>query len=73
MPTGSPLCIKWRDNHDVCFLITVHEDVLVQVSLRGAHHKIKPSVVLDYNMYKTGVDRSDQIRCCPVIQFKGRP
>jgi hypothetical protein len=28
---------------------------------RGAHQKIKPSAVLDYNKYKIGVDRSDQM------------
>jgi hypothetical protein len=64
------LAIKWRDIHDFCFLTTVHEDVLVEVSLRGAHHKIKPSAVLDYNMYKTGVDRSDQMLSCYSIQRK---
>jgi hypothetical protein len=30
-------------------------------SSRGAHHKIKPTTVFDYNKYKTGVDRSDQM------------
>jgi hypothetical protein len=30
-------------------------------SSRGAHYKIKPSAVFDYNKYKTGVDRSDQM------------
>jgi hypothetical protein len=64
------LAIKWRDIRDVCFLTTVHEDVLVEVSLRGAHHKIKPSSVLDYNMYKTGVNRSDQMLSCYSFQRK---
>ena len=56
------MAIKWKDNCDVFFLTTAHEEVLVEAPLsRGAHHKIKPAAVLDYNKYKTGVDRSDQV------------
>jgi len=56
------LAIKWKDICDVFFLTTDHEDVLVDApSSRGAHHKIKLATVLDYNKYKTGVDRSDQM------------
>ena len=56
------LAIKWKDIHDVFFLTTAHEAALVAApSSRGAHHKMKPSAVLDYNKYKTGVDRSDQM------------
>jgi len=56
------LAIKWKDIRDVFFLTTAHEDVLAAApSSRGAHQKMKPSAVLDYNKYKTGVDRSDQM------------
>jgi hypothetical protein len=56
------LAIKWKDVRDVHFLTTAHEDVLVEApSSRGAHCKIKPAAVLDYNKYKIGVDRSDQM------------
>jgi len=56
------LAIKWKDICDVFFLTTAREDVLVEAPLsKGAHHKIKPAAVLDYNKYKTGVDRSDQM------------
>ena len=56
------LAIKWKDVRDVLLLTTAHEDVFVEAPLsRGAHSKIKPAVVLDYNKYKTGVDRSDQM------------
>jgi hypothetical protein len=56
------LAIKWKDIRDVFFLTTAHEDVLVATpSSRGAHQKMKPSAVLDYNKYKTGVDRSNQM------------
>jgi len=48
--------------HDAFFLASAHEDVLVEApSSRRAHHKIKPAPMLDYNKYKTGVDRSDQM------------
>jgi hypothetical protein len=56
------LAIKWKDIRDVFFLTTAHEDVFVAApSSRGAHKKMKPSAVLDYNKYKTSVDRSDQM------------
>jgi hypothetical protein len=56
------LAVKWKDVRDVCFLTTAHEEQLVEAtSSRGAHCKIKPAAVLDYNKYKTGVDRSDQM------------
>jgi hypothetical protein len=39
-----------------------HEDVLVEApSSMGAHCKMKLAAVFDYNKYKTGVDRSDQM------------
>jgi len=56
------LAIKWKNIRDVFILTTAHEDVLVEApSSRGAHRKIKPAAVLDYNKYKTCVDRSDQM------------
>jgi hypothetical protein len=56
------LAIKWKDIHDVFFLTTAYEVVLVDTPLsRGAHHTTKPAAVLDYKKYKTGVDRSDQM------------
>ena len=55
------MTIKRKHIHDVFFLITAHEDVLVTApSSRGAPQKMKPSAVLDYK-YKKGVDRSDQM------------
>ena len=55
------MAIRWEDIRHV-LLTTAHEDILVEApSSRGAHHKIKPAAVLDYNKYKTGVDRSDQM------------
>jgi len=56
------LAIKWKDIRDFFFLTTAHESVLVEEpSSRGPHHKMKPAAVLDYNKYKIGVDRSDQM------------
>jgi hypothetical protein len=56
------LTIKWKHIRDVFILTTAHEEVLVEApSSRGAHLKIEPAAVLDYNKYKTGVDRSDQM------------
>jgi hypothetical protein len=51
------LAIKWKDTRDVFFLTSAHEDEIVEAPLsRGT-----PTTVLDYNKYKTGVDRSDQM------------
>ena len=59
---GSLLAIKRKDIRDVFFLTTAYEVVLVDTPLsRGAHHTTKPAALLDYNKYKTGVDRSDQV------------
>jgi hypothetical protein len=56
------LVIKWTDIHVVFFLTTAYEVVLVDAPLsRGAHYTTKPAALLDYNKYKTGVDRSDQM------------
>jgi hypothetical protein len=59
---GHLLAFKWKDVCHVLSLTTAHEDVLVEApSSRGAHCKIKPVAVLDYNKYQTGADRSDQM------------
>jgi hypothetical protein len=55
-------------HHDVAFLTTAHEDVLVEApSSREAHHKIKPAVVSDY---RYGVERSNQMMS--YYSFEGR-
>ena len=52
------LTIKWKYIHDVFFLTTANEDVLVEAPRQEKHI---PAAVLDYSKYKTGVDRSDQM------------
>jgi hypothetical protein len=55
------LAIKWKDTRAVFFLTSAHEDETVEAPLsRGTHHEIKLTTVLDYNKYKTDVDRSDR-------------
>jgi hypothetical protein len=57
------LAIKWNDIHDAFFLTSAHEDVLVEALSSGwrGFIKKKPAAMLDYNKYKTGADRSDQM------------
>jgi hypothetical protein len=56
------LAIKWRDVLDVYLLSTAHDDRMVETpASREAHQKTKRSAVLDYNKYKIGVDKSDQM------------
>lgn len=58
------LCLKWKDTRDVLFLSTCHKatssDVMVRTK-EGPKIKSKPDAILDYNIHKTGVDRSDQM------------
>jgi hypothetical protein len=54
-PMGSLLGHQVEGHRDVFFLTNALEDVLVEAPLsRGAHHKIKPTAVLEY---KYGVGR----------------
>ncbi|XP_046385713.1 piggyBac transposable element-derived protein 4-like [Ischnura elegans] len=58
------LCLKWRDTRDVLLLSTKHKmtSSLVQVRTKeGLLMKNKPDAILDYNVNKVGVDRSDQM------------
>jgi hypothetical protein len=55
------LATKWKDTRDVFSLTSAHEDETVEAPSSRGTHKIKPTAVLDYNKYKTGVDRSDQM------------
>ncbi|CAH1989196.1 unnamed protein product [Acanthoscelides obtectus] len=52
---------KWKDQRDVLFLSTVHDDEMKTCGKkRNGEDKIKPSAILDYNKGKQGVDISDQ-------------
>ena len=61
------LAVKWRDCGDVLMLSTVHKDDVVKVAQRQKHPthpreaQRKPSMVADYNVHKTGVDKYDQL------------
>lgn len=56
------LAVKWRDVRDVHILTTANNDTMVELPrTRGDHQKTKPSAVADYNKYKIGVDKSDQM------------
>lgn len=58
------LAVKWRDTRDVFMLSSKHKSTssFVTVKSKGGNiQKSKPDVVIDYNMYKTGVDHGDQL------------
>ncbi|XP_049958151.1 piggyBac transposable element-derived protein 4-like [Schistocerca serialis cubense] len=64
MRRNHQLCLKWKDTRDVLFLSTVHEITISDTSVHtkeGIKVKSNPDAILDYNIYKTGVDRSDQM------------
>lgn len=57
----SNVCVlKWRDKRDVLVLSTKHKDEFQTLQCRGREIK-KPQIILDYNVGKSFVDRSDQM------------
>jgi hypothetical protein len=67
---GQVLVQAWRDKRPVKLISTIHSAKIVASNKRN--HKgeeiKKPEIVLDYNKYKQGVDRADQMLhyypCC---------
>jgi len=65
------MSMEWKDTCDVFFLTNTHEDGHVETpSSKVAHQKIKPTAVLDCRTYKIGVDRSDQMMSCCLLETK---
>ncbi|KAJ8883939.1 hypothetical protein PR048_015795 [Dryococelus australis] len=61
------LCLKWKDTRDVLTLSTLHNATPSKVDMKSKNGNLKktnPNVILDYNIHKTGVDRSDQMIIC---------
>jgi hypothetical protein len=52
--------------YDVCVLSTAREEA---PGLRGVHKEEKPSSVTDYNEYRIGTDKSDQLLLCHTFQI----
>lgn len=43
---------------------------MIKISGRGHHEKVKPECVVDYNKFKCGVDRQDQMLSYNLFQRK---
>lgn len=52
---------KWKDKRDVMMLSTKHGMDTVDVTDKRGRNKTKPSVIIDYNSSKQGIDLSDQM------------
>jgi hypothetical protein len=54
----------------ILYLLSTAYDDLMDVTLKakGFHEQIKPNTVGNYNTYKVGVDKSDQILCYYVFK-----
>ncbi|MEL7307546.1 MAG: transposase [Pseudomonadota bacterium] len=53
---------KWKDKRDVLTISNKHtEPKLVPVTNRRGDEKLKPDSVRDYNLYMSGIDRTDQM------------
>ena len=59
--SGPVLAVKWKDTRDVIMCTTIHKDNMVAAGARGEHQKVKPQFVVDYNNFKCGVDKHDQL------------
>jgi len=55
---------------DGCALSTAYEDMFETPSSRGAHEKEKSASVIDYNKYKIGVSKLDQMLSYHLFQRK---
>jgi hypothetical protein len=68
MNNGSIECIKFLDGKPVYMLSTVHGSDMSATHRRDKDTHViimKPSVVVNYNKYMGGVDRSDQMISAP--------
>lgn len=52
--------MKWKDKRDVLLLSTKHSVSFKRITKKGKE-KIKPKIVVDYNLAKSAVDLSDQM------------
>lgn len=64
------MSIKWCDVRDVYVLTSVHDDTMLETRSRSEHQKMKPAAVVDYNKYKIGEDKSDQMLSYYTFQEK---
>lgn len=65
--------MKWRSARDVYALSTKHKATTSSVPVKskaGPMQILKPDLILDYNLYKTGVDRNDQLHSYYPFQRK---
>jgi hypothetical protein len=58
---GPVTVCKWRDKRDVLTISNKHFCEMVKVSNRNGRVSTKPNIIRDYNRYKCGIDRSDQM------------
>lgn len=58
-------CLKWRDARDVFDAVSMPHSFYnlrcCAVTRRASYKETKPDVVLDYNIHKAGMNRSDQV------------
>jgi hypothetical protein len=57
-----PLVIKWKNTGDDHILSSAHSSGMAKaLAYRGQHQKTNPTTIMDYNIHKTGVNKSDQM------------
>lgn len=62
------MVIKWKDKRDILMLSTKHKDEFV-TTLHQGKEIMKPNVVLEYNVGKSYMARSDQMASC-ILQLR---
>ncbi|XP_046998411.1 piggyBac transposable element-derived protein 4-like [Schistocerca americana] len=61
---GHLFYLKWKKKRDVHLLSTQHNMTALLISVKsrsGYVEVVKPDIVLDYNLFQTGVDIGDQL------------
>ncbi|CAK1582148.1 unnamed protein product [Parnassius mnemosyne] len=52
---------KWRDKRNVLYISTEHDDEMVEVASKRGQVLLKPSAIVHYNSFMSGVDLQDQM------------
>ncbi|KAG5881925.1 hypothetical protein JTB14_038446 [Gonioctena quinquepunctata] len=53
--------VKWKDEREVLYISTEHENVLQEVTSRSGRMGEKPLPIAEYNEYMSGIDLQDQM------------
>ncbi|KAF0704071.1 piggyBac transposable element-derived protein 4-like, partial [Aphis craccivora] len=53
---------KWKDKREVAHISTEFKNNLIVSTDKRGHNKTKPERIVNYNKFKSGIDRQDQMQ-----------